>query len=71
MFRLIRDDDGHWYVIKAGQEEVFERWCRWMENYQEGDYDGPEFEALGGGPGDVTFPAYSINGEPVVEQAQG
>lgn len=30
-FRLIQDNDGHWYIIKAGEVQIFGRWLDAME----------------------------------------
>lgn len=38
-YRLVSDNDGHDYVIKAGQEPYFYSWVEAMENYGETELD--------------------------------
>jgi len=52
-FRLVQDDDGHWYLIQADKEEVFNTWVA-AGPYWDG-YEGEHFEPLGGSPSNVTF----------------
>ena len=55
-FCLIQDNDSHWYVIKADQRETFRQWVEWTENYEEGDYTGPDFNSNRvNGPHTVVF----------------
>jgi hypothetical protein len=42
-FRLIQDDDSHWYVIPSDQLEAFQRWVT-AAPYWEG-YSGRDFDA--------------------------
>jgi hypothetical protein len=47
--RLIQDDDGHWYIIPVGHEQVFQRWVDAMTkgsrhlpaNFEPVQVDGP------------------------------
>jgi hypothetical protein len=41
MKRLVKDNDGHWYVIPAGERALFDEWVRCMEEGE--DFDGPDF----------------------------
>jgi hypothetical protein len=42
-YRLVSDDDGHHYVIRVGDEKMFENW---VESTLNGvvEYSGPGFE---------------------------
>lgn len=56
-FRFMNDDDGHWYLIPAGEEKQFEKWLKagpYWENYNidDKDYEGCR---IGGSPSDWTF----------------
>lgn len=51
--RLIRDDDGHWYVITVAEEADFELWVQSGSHF---DYNGKDFnECRVNGPGSVVF----------------
>jgi len=65
MFKLIQDDDSHWYVIPVELEPQFEAWQKHVENYEETDYSGPDFNeyAIGGSPSLVIFPSYEIKND--------
>lgn len=54
-YRLVEDDDGHWYCIQVGQEKEFDRWEA-AGPYWEG-YEGFDFNdvRLDGSPSNVTF----------------
>ena len=48
MFRLIQDDDCHWYVIPVGFEDKFYQWCGcmvacepWDEEWEPERINGP------------------------------
>lgn len=53
LFRLIQDDDGHWYLIRADQGPAFEAWLAAAPYWE--NYDGPTFESIGCSPSKVTF----------------
>jgi hypothetical protein len=55
-FRMVRDDDGHTYVIPADKEDDFHAWVEASGGDME-DYEGIDFEkySLGGCPSVVTF----------------
>jgi hypothetical protein len=56
---LIRDDDGHWYVIPEDKEDDFYDWC--MDVEYEIDSGQPEWAvSVGGSPSLVKFPSYII-----------
>ena len=41
-FRLLRDDDGHDYLIEVGKEKAFEKWIAagpYWENYKGEDFN--------------------------------
>jgi hypothetical protein len=54
-YKLLKDDDGHAYIIPVEKEEEFEKWVRATTDNE--DYEGPSFEHLviGGSPSLVTF----------------
>lgn len=57
--RLIRDNDGHWFVIEAGLVDEFWQWVEWMET---GEGPRPSFDFSGNtvdGPHTVTFGEWS------------
>lgn len=55
-FRLIQDDDGHWYVIDVGDEAAFYAWCSAMSECEPtGDYEPERVN----GPHDVVFDSWS------------
>lgn len=57
-FRLIQDDDGHWYVIRLSEVESFYQWIA-AAPYWEG-YEGPRFDdRMVSGPHCVAFPEYT------------
>jgi hypothetical protein len=54
-YRLVQDDDGHWYCIEADQADAFEKWeaaAPYWENYKGPDFTGA---AVCGSPSSVTF----------------
>jgi len=54
-FRLIQDDDGHWYVIDVGNEAAFYAWCAAMQEcVATGDYEPKRVN----GPRDVVFDSW-------------
>lgn len=55
MYRLIKDDSGHWYVIEVAQEELFHAWVAYMAGDRQ-TYSGPDFDNKRvAGPHAVTF----------------
>lgn len=47
-YRMIQDDDGHWYIIPAGEEKTFYKWLdfrlglrRKPANFEPIAVDGP------------------------------
>lgn len=49
VFRIVSDDDGHWYVIKADEIQIFSRWVEAMNgrrhmpaDFSPRQIDGPE-----------------------------
>jgi hypothetical protein len=63
-WRLVKDDDGHSYVIPAEFQEGFEKWVEAMSN--DSEWVGVDFEkySLGGDPSCVTFtdPKWGLDG---------
>jgi hypothetical protein len=59
-YRLIQDEDCHWYVIRVGQEQEFDAWQDAMVDCL--PWKGHDFseDALGGDPGRVTFPSFEV-----------
>ena len=35
MYKFARDNDGHWYLIQAKHQRMFEKWVEAMENGQD------------------------------------
>ena len=60
-YRIVMDDDGHWYVIPADREREFTEWL------ESGLVDeAPDFViGIGGSPSEVTFTSPRIFGEPI------
>lgn len=57
MFRLIQDDDCHWYVIRVDQAAEFHEWEQAMIDCDE--WHGHDFnENRIDGPRDVVFPSW-------------
>jgi len=57
-FRLIPDNDGHWYLVPANKEEEFNTWVDSFNEENEGDPNGYEklgAISLGCSPTCVTF----------------
>jgi len=57
-YRLLSDDDGHYYLVPAEKEEEFNAWVASFFSDEEGDPDGYEelgALALGCDPSCVTF----------------
>ena len=55
-YMLVRDNDGHWYVIPAGRDEEFDAWCE-SDEYELGET--PEWaDRIGGSPSLILFPSY-------------
>ena len=53
-YRLMEDNDGHWYIIPAAKVEEFWAWIKAMEDH--GDMNNAHgFIPLGGSPHSVTF----------------
>lgn len=56
-YRLIQDEDCHWYVIRTTQEEEFNQWQDAMAGAI--DWDGFDFnEVRVNGPHTITFPEW-------------
>lgn len=57
-YRLIQDEDGHWYVIRVDETEKFEAWVA-AGPYWDG-YVGKDFgDLMVNGPHTVSFPTWS------------
>lgn len=45
---FIQDDEGHWYKIPVSLKEKFQEWIEYSNKpscqYEDGDYNGPEFD---------------------------
>ena len=54
-YRLISDDDGHWYVIKASEVNAFNEWVNAMNECEEIPDVDFEPDRLSGSPSNVTF----------------
>lgn len=59
-FRLVQDDDGHFYIIPADAQEKFDLWVAWSGDLDAIDGDQveyPDFDSmrLDGDPSRVTF----------------
>lgn len=54
-YRLVQDDDSHWYAIPADSAAAFETWVTAMES--DGPYQGEDFDSyrLGSHPSAYTF----------------
>jgi hypothetical protein len=59
-FRLIQDEDSHWYVIRSDQEDEFNEWQDAMS--ESAPWDGHDFseDRVGGSPSRVEFPSFEI-----------
>lgn len=44
---IIKDNDGHTYLIPVGDEERFHRWVAYMEGESDEKWDGYEYDPLG------------------------
>jgi len=44
-FKFTKDNDGHWYIIDADQQDQFNQWVEDMENDRDTDVDFEEFAA--------------------------
>ena len=46
-YRLVQDDDGHWYLIDASKEQAFEFWVRATqdETFDDGEEPLEDFNA--------------------------
>ena len=55
-YRLIQDNDSHWYLIEANQEDNFNKWVEFAEGETD-EYIGTDFDSkrLSGSPSNVTF----------------
>lgn len=57
-YRLIQDDDCHWYVIRLSEVDAFRKWLD-AGPYWEG-YEGPRFDDQRvNGPASISFPGYA------------
>lgn len=69
-YRLLRDDDGHWYVVPAELEPIFDKWVEDTSN--DLDWTGENFEkySLGGDLSNVTFidPKWGLDGISLSQQ---
>jgi hypothetical protein len=56
-WRLVEDEDGHWYVIPADKERDFDFWVEATQTEQEDKRLGTDFEQyrLPGSPSNITF----------------
>jgi hypothetical protein len=54
--KFVQDNDGHWYMIDANEEELFNTWVA-AGPYSNGDDSNSGFEdcRLNGGPSSWTF----------------
>lgn len=53
-FTFLTDDDGHMYLVEVGkQEEAFLKWLAAAPYWE--NYEGEEFEDIGGDPSRYTF----------------
>lgn len=60
-YRLIRDNDCHWYVIDAARTEEFNEW---LNDPGYGDWTGYDFnDDIINSPYDITFEHFKIDGE--------
>lgn len=45
---FVQDDEGHWYKIPTNLKEQFEEWLEFFNKpscqFEEGDYNGPDFD---------------------------
>lgn len=58
-YRLIQDDDCHWYIIPAGDEDRFHAWCVAMsECLPTGDWEPERVN----GPHEVLFDSWMAPG---------
>jgi hypothetical protein len=54
-YKLLSDDDGHYYIIPVEKTKQFRRWvdaAPYWEGYREENFEG---RALGGSPSLLTF----------------
>jgi hypothetical protein len=68
MYRLIQDNDCHWYIIPADKENEFYEWDQYcIEYWNNFENEGhapikPKWVVeVGGSPSLVQFPSYQIN----------
>lgn len=56
-YRLVRDDDAHWYLIPEGDEEQFRKWVDYTVAEEQEHYIGPDYDdcRINGSPSRVTF----------------
>lgn len=54
-FKLLEDEDGHWYVINVNEEAEFEKWV--FATYNDLEWHGKDFQSceVGGSPSQITF----------------
>lgn len=48
-YRLVSDNSGHEYIIKAGDEKLFDFWVNATENYEDTDLDFEDCRVNNGG----------------------
>lgn len=48
LFKLIEDNDGHWFVIPVDKEDQFWEWVRAQEDCKKWKGDASEFHEVGG-----------------------
>lgn len=54
-YRLVQDNDCHWYLIPADKGEEWDEWCD-IPDDDERSWDAPDFaQGLNGSPSAVTF----------------
>lgn len=61
MHTLIKDNDGHWYVIQVNQKDEFYQWVAAQERCDATTQLPTDFNALMiNSPTEVIFPSYKI-----------
>lgn len=54
-YRLVQDDDGHWYLIDARDEQAFEIWVRATQDETLNPIKDFNSDRIAGSPSNITF----------------
>ncbi len=61
MYRLVNDDDGHWFIIEADKLNEWHKFIEQVVPSYEWDGDFPDYvvEEVGGHPNTIVFETFS------------